>query len=83
MGRPWSTATTGRTVVLSAYLVALALVGRPAWLAVLLCACLLLVWAAPLAGAPALRRRTTGASPGARGGDHHVPGRVRRSARGG
>jgi len=45
MGHP---ATIGRTVVVGAYLVALAVAGEPVWLAVLLGVALLLVWVAPL-----------------------------------
>jgi hypothetical protein len=52
MGHPVSTRTVGRTVVVGGYLVAVALAGRPAWLAVLLGVTLVLVWAAPLVLAP-------------------------------
>ena len=45
MGHP---ATIGRTIVVGAYLVALAVAGEPVWLAVLLGVALLLVWVAPL-----------------------------------
>ena len=38
----------GRSVVVAAYLVALAVAGRPVWLAVLLGVALALVWVAPL-----------------------------------
>ena len=65
MGHP-STATIGRTVVVGAYLVALVLVGRPVWLALLLGLLLLLVWVAPIALAPPPRRRSTGLRSGAR-----------------
>jgi hypothetical protein len=66
MGQPSSTATLGRTLVVGAYLVALALVGRPVWFALLLGVLLALVWVAPIALAPPPRRRSTGAGPGAR-----------------
>lgn len=56
MGAPVSTAAIGRTVVLAGYLLVVALVGRPVWLAVLLGAVLVLVWAAPLLLAPQRRR---------------------------
>ena len=36
MRHEWSTATIGRTVVVGGYLVAVVLVGRPVWLALLL-----------------------------------------------
>ena len=61
-----STATTGRSVVVGGYLVAVVLVGRPVWFALLLAVLLLLVWAAPLLLAPSPRRRSTGVRPGAR-----------------
>jgi type IV secretory pathway TrbD component len=64
MGRPTPTATTGRTVVLVGYLVAVVLVGRPVWLALLLGVLLILVWVAPIALAPPHRRRSTGLSAG-------------------
>jgi hypothetical protein len=60
MGHPSSTATIGRTVVVGAYLVALVLVGRSVWLALLLGALLVGVWAAPIALAPPRRQRQTG-----------------------
>jgi hypothetical protein len=60
MERPVSTSTIGRTVVVAGYLVALALAGRPAWLAVLLGAILVLVWVAPLVLAPPRRRSAAG-----------------------
>ena len=47
MRHPVSAATIGRTVVVGAYLVALAVAGDPVWLAVLLGVGLVLVWAAP------------------------------------
>jgi hypothetical protein len=52
MGHQVTTRAIGRTVVVGGYLVALALVGRPLWLAVLLGVALALVWAAPLLLAP-------------------------------
>ena len=66
MGQPSSTAAIGRTAVVGAYLVALVLVGRPMWLALLLGAVLVLVWVAPIALAPPPRRRSTGVTPGSR-----------------
>ena len=60
-----STAAMGRTVVVGLYLVALVLVGRPLWLALLLGLVLLLVWVAPIALTPPPRRRSTGISRGA------------------
>ena len=48
MGHPLSGPMIGRSVVVAGYLVALAVAGRPVWLAVLLGVALLLVWAAPL-----------------------------------
>ena len=66
MDRTSSTATIGRTVVVGGYLVALVLVGRPVWLALLLGVLLVLVWAAPIALAQPPRRRSTGLRPGAR-----------------
>jgi hypothetical protein len=65
MGQPSSTATIGRTVVVGVYLVALVLVGRPVWLALLLGVLLTLVGVAPIGLAPSWRR-PTGAGPGAR-----------------
>jgi|GraSoiStandDraft_5_1057265.scaffolds.fasta_scaffold261088_1 hypothetical protein len=56
MGHPLSTATIGRTVVVGGYVLALALAGRPVWLAVLLGLTLVLVWAAPAVLAPPRRR---------------------------
>ncbi|SFL76554.1 hypothetical protein [Geodermatophilus ruber] len=50
-------AVTGRTVCIATWLVVLALVGEPAWLAVLLALGLAGVWAAPLVVA---RRRPSG-----------------------
>jgi hypothetical protein len=64
VGQPSSTAAIGRTAVVGAYLVALVLVGRPMWLALLLGAVLVLVWVAPIALAPPPRRRSTGVTPG-------------------
>jgi len=52
-----STATIGRTVVVGGYLVAVVLVGRPVWLAVLLGVLLVGVWAAPFRLRPAPPRR--------------------------
>ena len=52
MGHPVTTRAIGRTVVVGLYLVALALAGRPIWLAVLLGVALALVWVAPLLLAP-------------------------------
>ena len=51
-----SVRTTGRTVVVGGYLVAIAVAGRPVWLAVLLGICLALVWAAPVVLAPPRHR---------------------------
>ena len=59
-----STAAMGRTVVVGLYLVALVLVGRPGWLALLLGLVLLLVWVAPIALTPPAQRRSTGLRPG-------------------
>jgi hypothetical protein len=56
MEHPLSTRTIGRTVVVGSYLVALAAAGRPIWLAVLLGALLLAVWAAPVVLGPARHR---------------------------
>jgi hypothetical protein len=52
MERPMSVATIGRTVVVGGYLVAVAIAGRPVWLALLLGISLALVWAAPIVLAP-------------------------------
>lgn len=52
MARPVSTATIGRTVVIGGFVLALALVGRPVWLAALLSLVLVTVWAAPLVLTP-------------------------------
>jgi len=60
MARPMSVRTTGRTVVVGGYLVAIAVAGRPVWLAVLLAIILALVWAAPLVLAPPRRRPPAG-----------------------
>ena len=62
MERPVSTSTIGRTVVVAGYVVALALAGRPAWLAVLLGVVLVLVWVAPLVLAPPRRSSAAGRS---------------------
>jgi hypothetical protein len=48
MGHAGSGPMIGRSVVVAAYLVALAVAGRPVWLAVLLGVALVLVWVAPL-----------------------------------
>jgi hypothetical protein len=48
MGHPVSGPMIARSVVLGGYLVALAVAGRPVWLAVLLGVALLLVWTASL-----------------------------------
>jgi hypothetical protein len=56
MGHPVSTPTIGRTVVVGGYVVAVALVGRPVWFAVLLGVTLVLLWAAPLVLAPPRHR---------------------------
>jgi hypothetical protein len=61
MGHQVTTRAIGRTVVVGGYLVALALVGRPLWLAVLLGVALALVWAVPLLLAPP-RSRPSAAS---------------------
>lgn len=45
-------AVVSRTLVVGSYLVALAIAGRPGWLAALVAACLVAVWAAPLALSP-------------------------------
>ena len=66
MGQPSSTTTIGRTAVVGGYLVALVLVGRPVWLALLLGVVLVLVWVAPIALAPPPRRGSSGLSPRAR-----------------
>jgi hypothetical protein len=47
MRHPHTTRTIGRTVVVGTWLVALAVAGDPTWLAVLLGAGLVLVWASP------------------------------------
>jgi hypothetical protein len=47
MTHPQSTRAAARTVVVGGWLVALAVVGDPAWLVVLLGAVLVLVWASP------------------------------------
>jgi hypothetical protein len=60
MGPPASTATIGRTVVIGGYLSALALAGRPVWLALLLGVLLVGVWVAPFALDPQHRRGSTG-----------------------
>jgi len=51
-----STSTIGRTAVVGGYLVAVVLVGRPVWLALLLGALLLGVWVAPFVLDPARRQ---------------------------
>jgi hypothetical protein len=56
MGHPVSTPTIGRTAVVGGYVVAIALAGRPVWLAVLLGVTLVLVWAAPLVLVPSRHR---------------------------
>ena len=56
MERPVSVRTIGRTVVVGGYLVAVAIAGRPVWLAVLLGICLVLVWAAPVVLTPPRHR---------------------------
>ncbi|GAA3176731.1 hypothetical protein GCM10010531_33040 [Blastococcus jejuensis] len=48
MTDPLVTRAVGRSTVVLAYLAALAIAGRPAWLAVLLGVALVLVWASPL-----------------------------------
>lgn len=48
MTDPLVTRAVGRSTVVLGYLVALAIAGRPAWLAVLLGVALVLVWASPL-----------------------------------
>ena len=57
-----SVRATGRTVVVGGYLVAIAVAGRPVWLAVLLAIILALVWAAPLVLAPPRRRSPAGSA---------------------
>ncbi len=47
MRHPHSTRTIGRTVVVAAWLVGLAVAGEPVWLAVLLGTILVLVWMSP------------------------------------
>jgi hypothetical protein len=47
MGHPLTTRTVARTVVVGAFVVALAVAGRPDWLAALLGVLLVGVWAAP------------------------------------
>jgi hypothetical protein len=47
MRDPHVTRTIGRTAVVAGWLMALAVAGDPAWLAVLLGAVLVLVWASP------------------------------------
>jgi hypothetical protein len=56
MRHPVTTSELGRTAVVGGYVVAVALAGRPVWLAVLLGVALVLVWAAPLALAPPRHR---------------------------
>jgi hypothetical protein len=55
-GHLLSTSTIGRTAVVGGYVVAVALAGRPVWLAMLLALTLALVWAAPFVLAPPRRR---------------------------
>ena len=57
MGHPTSTRTYARTAVVAVYVVALALAGRPGWLAALLGVPLVAVWAAPLLLVTNRRRR--------------------------
>jgi hypothetical protein len=47
MRHPHTTRTVGRTVVVAAWLLVLAVAGEPAWLAALLGAALVLGWASP------------------------------------
>jgi len=47
MGQPLTTRTLARTVVVAAYVIVLAVAGRPGWLAALLGVALVGVWAAP------------------------------------
>ena len=47
MRHPHRTRTIGRTVVVAAWLLVLAVAGEPVWFAVLLGAALVLVWASP------------------------------------
>jgi hypothetical protein len=63
MGR---SSSIGRTVVVGAYLIALVLVGRPVWLALLLGVLLVLVWVAPIVLAPPPRAPLDRMSPGSR-----------------
>lgn len=83
MDRSMSVRTTGRTVVVGGYLVAVAIAGRPVWLAVLLGMTLGLVWAAPIVLAP----RGTARPPSGRPSGPHPdapprPDHPRRSAPG-
>ena len=48
MTDPLVTRTVARSVFVAGYLAALAIAGRPAWLAALLGVALVLVWASPL-----------------------------------
>jgi hypothetical protein len=47
MRDPHSTRTIGRTVVVAAWLLVLAVAGEPDWFAALLAVALVLVWASP------------------------------------
>ena len=68
MRHPHATRTAGRTVVVAIWLVALAVAGEPAWLAVLLGGALVLVWASPFLLAtnrhPAVRTAPATVRPG-------------------
>jgi hypothetical protein len=55
-----STSTIGRTAVVGGYLVAVVLVGRPVWLALLLGVLLVGVWVAPFVLDPPRRQRSIG-----------------------
>jgi hypothetical protein len=55
-----STSTIGRTVVVGGYLVAVVLVGRPVWLALLLGVLLVGVWVAPFVLDPPRKQGSIG-----------------------
>jgi hypothetical protein len=64
MTEPITTRIIGRTVVLGGFVVALAVAGRPVWLAVVLGVLLTLVWAAPLVLNSERHHRTAAVVPG-------------------